>query len=81
MSIQSEITSLVSIVIPGYRGERFVGQAIESSLNQTHKHLEIIIVNDASPDACAEIAEVYAKTDSRIKIIRRPERGGRGMRF
>jgi glycosyltransferase involved in cell wall biosynthesis len=66
----------VSIVIPCYNGARFLPEAIESCLRQTMRSLEIIVVDDASPDNCAEIAERYAQSDSRITVIRRPQNGG-----
>jgi hypothetical protein len=66
----------VSIVIPCYNGARFLGQAIESCLSQTMPSLEVIVVDDASPDDCAEIAGRYAQSDERITIIRREKNGG-----
>ena len=73
--------NLVSIVIPCYRGSRFLPEAIESCLRQTHCELEIIVVDDASPDDCAAIAERYARSDSRVRVIRRPENGGVSRAF
>jgi glycosyltransferase involved in cell wall biosynthesis len=66
----------VSIVIPCYRGARFLPQAIESCLRQTLRDFEVIVVDDASPDNCAEIAERYAQSDDRIRVIRREKNGG-----
>jgi len=66
----------VSIVIPCYNGARFLGHAIESCLRQTLASLEVIVVDDASPDTCAEIAERYAQSDNRITVIRRAQNGG-----
>ncbi len=74
-------SDLVSIIIPCYRGSRFLGQAIESCLRQTHRELEVIVVDDASPDDCAEIAERYAQSDSRVVVIRRSENGGVSRAF
>lgn len=67
---------LVSIVIPCYRGERHLAAAIGSCLRQTHRELELIIVDDASPDRCAEIADEFAAKDQRIRVIRRETNGG-----
>lgn len=67
---------LVSIVIPCHRGERHLAGAIESCLRQTHKEIEVIVVDDASPDACAAIAERFAAKDPRVRLIRRPVNGG-----
>ncbi len=71
----------VSIVIPCYRGSRFLAEAIESCLRQTHRELEVIVVDDASPDDCAAIAERYVRSDDRVRLIRRLENGGVSRAF
>lgn len=68
---------LVSIIIPVYRVEIYLSACLESIINQTHRKLEIIVVDDGSPDHSYDIAEAYARSDSRIKILRR-ENGGLG---
>ena len=60
---------LVSVVMPAYNSEKFLGQAIESILHQTFEDFEFIIVADKSPDGSDIILEHYAKKDNRIKII------------
>lgn len=78
------MNSLVSIIIPMYKVEEYIAQCIESVLLQTYEHLEIIIVNDGSPDRSREIAAAYQ--DDRIILIDQ-ENGGlsdarnTGMRF
>src|SRR4051794_7714636 len=72
---------LVSVVIPFYKGERFLAQAIESCLRQTHRELDVILVDDASPDGCAAIAERYAQRDSRVRLVRRATNGGIARAF
>jgi len=72
---------LVSIVIPCYKGARFLPAAIESCLQQTYPHLEILVVDDCSPDDCAVIAEDYARKDPRITVIRRSQNGGVSAAF
>jgi glycosyltransferase involved in cell wall biosynthesis len=73
--------SLVSIVIPCYKGNRHLGAAIESCLRQTHRELEVIAVDDASPDDDFRIAERYAAQDDRVRVIRRPHNGGVARAF
>ena len=60
---------LVSIVLPVYNGEKFLKQSIESVLKQTHKNLELIIVNDCSTDNSLSIANSFEKQDPRVKVI------------
>lgn len=60
---------LISIVLPTFNGERYLSSSVESCLLQTHKNIELIIVNDCSTDSTLQIAERYQRTDSRIKII------------
>ncbi|RJW31845.1 glycosyltransferase family 2 protein [Clostridiales bacterium TF09-2AC] len=66
---------LISIIMPVYKVENYVGKAIESILKQTLMDFEFLIVNDGSPDRSGEICDEYAKTDSRIKVIHK-ENGG-----
>ena len=74
-------TGFVSVVIPCYRGAEYLVFAIESCIAQTYKDLEVIVVDDASPDDCAAIAERYAASDGRIRVIRRAENGGVSRAF
>jgi glycosyltransferase involved in cell wall biosynthesis len=72
---------LVSIVIPCYKGARYLPEAIQSCLGQTYRSLEVIVVDDASPDDCAQIAQGYANQDSRIRVVRRKHNGGVSRAF
>lgn len=72
---------LVSIVLPCYGGERHLSAAIVSCLAQSYQNFELIVVNDASPDRCLEIAKQFAAVDSRIRIINRAENGGVARAF
>lgn len=67
----------LSIAVPTYNMERWLPAAIESCLWQTYKDIEILIVNDGSTDASGEIADRYARIDSRIRHISKPN-GGHG---
>lgn len=67
--------SLVSIIIPVYKVEEYLERCILSVVNQTYKNLEIILVDDGSPDRCPEICDEWAKKDERIKVIHKANGG------
>ena len=69
------INPLVSIIVPVYKVENELSRCIESLLNQTYSNLEIILVDDGSPDACPAICDEYAKKDNRVLVIHK-ENGG-----
>ena len=64
-------TSLVSIVLPVYNGEKYIGDAINSILNQTYIDFELIIVNDGSTDRSGQLIDKYAALDERIIVVHR----------
>ncbi|MCF0124254.1 MAG: glycosyltransferase [Clostridia bacterium] len=66
---------LVSIIVPIYNVEPYLVQCIESIINQTYKNLEIILVDDGSPDNCPKICDDYASRDSRIVVIHKKNGG------
>ena len=69
-------TALVSIVLPVHNGARFLALSIESCLQQTHRNIELIIVDDCSSDSTPEIIRKYADMDDRVKQLRNePNRG------
>ena len=65
----------VSVIMPVYRVERYVGRAVESVLNQTMGDFELIIVDDGSPDRSGQVCDRYAGADPRIRVIHK-ENGG-----
>ncbi|MGP4106341.1 glycosyltransferase family 2 protein [Virgibacillus sp. L01] len=65
----------VSVIVPIYKVEKYIHRCIESILNQTYFNLEVILVDDGSPDNCGAIAANYKKSDPRIKVIHK-ENGG-----
>jgi glycosyltransferase involved in cell wall biosynthesis len=65
----------ISIIIPIYKVEAFLRKCIESVINQTYRYLEIILVDDGSPDGCPEICDEYAAKDHRVKVVHK-ENGG-----
>lgn len=66
---------LISVIVPIYKVEKYLDKCIDSIVSQTHKELEIILVDDGSPDSCPEICDKWAKKDSRIIVIHK-ENGG-----
>lgn len=63
------ISPLVSVIIPVYNREQFLSQAISSVVNQSFTNFELIICDDGSTDKSLEIANTYAKLDSRIRVL------------
>lgn len=68
-------TELVSVIIPIFNVEQFLDQCVESVINQTYKNLEIILVDDGSPDNCGKMCDEYAAQDNRIKVIHKQNGG------
>lgn len=69
---------LVSVIVPVYKVEKFLERCLESICSQSLHDIEIICVNDCSPDNSAQILEKFAQTDTRIKIVNLPVNGGLG---
>lgn len=65
----------ISVIIPVYNVEKYIRKCVDSVINQTLKDIEIILVNDGSPDNCPAICDEYEKTDSRIKVIHKKNGG------
>ena len=66
---------MISVIVPIYKVEKHLKKCIVSITEQTNRNIEIILVNDGSPDGCLEICNEFAKKDSRIKVINK-ENGG-----
>lgn len=66
---------LVSIIVPIYKVEPYLRRCLDSIVNQTYTNLEIILVDDGSPDGCPQICDEYAAKDDRIVVIHK-ENGG-----
>ena len=67
----------VSIIVPIYNVEKYLNRCMQSLLNQTLKEIEIIMVDDGSPDRCPQMCDEYATKDKRIKVIHK-QNGGLG---
>lgn len=66
---------LVSVIVPVYNVEKYIKECIDSICRQTYRNLEIILVDDGSPDRCGDICDSYADTDNRIRVIHKDNQG------
>lgn len=66
---------MISIIVPVYNVEKYIHQCVDSIINQTYSNIEIILVDDGSPDNCGKICDEYAARDSRIKVIHKANGG------
>ncbi len=65
----------VSVIVPVYKVEKYIKECVDSLVNQTLKDIEIILVDDGSPDNCGKICDEYADKDSRVKVIHKKNEG------
>ncbi|WP_198161131.1 glycosyltransferase family 2 protein [Anabaena sp. CA = ATCC 33047] len=68
-------TPLVSVIIPAYNAEKFIGKTLHSVLSQTYKNIEVLVVDDGSLDQTAEIVESFAQTDHRVILLKQQNQG------
>lgn len=73
-------TPLISVIVPVYNAEAYIRKCVESIIGQTYMNLEIILVDDGSPDNCGKICDEYAKQDNRIVVIHQENTGQAGAR-
>lgn len=66
---------LISVIVPIYKVEKYLNNCVKSIQNQTYKNLEIILVDDGSPDSCPELCDKAAEVDERIKVIHKVNGG------
>lgn len=66
---------MISVIVPVYKAEFLLSRCIDSILAQTYSHLEVILVDDGSPDGCGKICDTYAEKDCRIKVIHQKNQG------
>lgn len=69
------MNDLVSVVVPVYRVEDYLHKCVDSLLAQTHPNLEVILVDDGSPDRSGQICDEYAAQDARVRVIHQPNSG------
>ena len=66
---------IISVIIPIYNVEKYLDKCIRSVVEQTYKNLEIILVDDGSPDQCGTICDKWAEKDKRIRVIHKTNGG------
>lgn len=71
---------LLSVIVPVYRVEQYLDKCISSILNQTYDNLELILVDDGSPDSSGAICDRWAERDSRVRVIHQKNAGGGAAR-
>ena len=71
-----EITCpMISVIVPVYNVESYLHRCIDSILAQTYPNIEVVLVDDGSPDRCGEICDDYARKDSRVIVVHRKNGG------
>lgn len=66
---------MISVIVPVYKVEKYINRCVDSIINQSYSNLEIILVDDGSPDVCPKICDDYAEVDSRVRVIHKSNGG------
>lgn len=72
---KKDLTMLVSVIVPVYKTEKYLRKCVDSILSQTYPNLEVLLIDDGSPDYCGKICDDYAKKDKRIRVIHNDNHG------
>ena len=72
---KSENVPLISVIVPVYRVEKYLERCIGSIVSQTYRNLEILLIDDGSPDRCPQICDAWAEKDPRVRVIHQENRG------
>lgn len=75
MKYDKENRELISVIVPVYKVEKYIRRCLDSIITQSYKDIEIILVDDGSPDDCGRICDLYASADERIKVIHQQNGG------
>lgn len=71
---------MISVIVPVYKVEAYLDKCVQSIVDQTYRDLEIILVDDGSPDRCGGMCDAWAAKDARIKVIHTPNQGSSAAR-
>ncbi len=66
---------MISIIVPVYKVEPYLRQCVDSILNQTYRDIEVLIIDDGSPDRCGEICDEYVENDKRVRVFHTQNKG------
>ena len=66
---------MISIIVPVYKVEPYLRQCVDSILGQTYRDIEVLLIDDGSPDRCGEICDEYAEKDDRVRVFHTENRG------
>ena len=66
---------LISVIVPVYKVERYLDRCVQSIVDQTYRNLEIILVDDGSPDSCPDMCDAWIAKDYRIRVIHQENQG------
>ena len=66
---------MISVIVPVYKAEPYLRQCVDSILEQTYRDIEVILIDDGSPDKCGEICDEYAEKDNRVRTFHTENRG------
>lgn len=73
--MKESLDGLISVIVPVYKVEQFLDMCIQSLISQTYRNLEIILIDDGSPDQCGQLCDQWADKDGRIKVIHKQNGG------
>ena len=71
----SNNNELISIIVPVYNVQKYLDRCMNTLLNQTYKNIEIILIDDESPDSCPQMCDEYKRIDQRIKVVHKLNEG------
>lgn len=66
---------MISVIVPVYKVEPYLRQCVDSILNQTYRDIEVLLIDDGSPDRCGEICDEYARKDKRVRVFHTENKG------
>ena len=72
---QESKTMKVSFILPVYKVEKYLDECVESIVSQTYRDIEVVLVDDGSPDNCPVLCDQWAKKDHRVKVVHKPNGG------